>query len=185
MSRIQQLTRLALLLSLLIMIQALHLPQFLTGIAVNALLLATALLWGIVPAMLLGLLSPVLAAVTGILPLVLLPLVPLIMAGNLLYLAPWLSSTLRTRSLRSPWGGISLAGIGLAALLKYLSLLLGTELLLPRLNIFLAAAPLAAFLAPQIPTALAGGILAVYIAHRLAPILKTEDFSDRLDSESH
>ena len=69
-------------LALAIALQALGLPNPVTGVAVNAVFVVLVGLAGKAPAVTVGLLTPLGAALTGHLPVLLLPLAPLIALGN-------------------------------------------------------------------------------------------------------
>lgn len=69
-------------LALVLALQAMGLPNPITGVAVNAVFVVLVGLAGKTPAVTVGLLTPLGAALTGHLPVLLLPLAPLIALGN-------------------------------------------------------------------------------------------------------
>jgi hypothetical protein len=79
---VRTLTRTAILLALTVAIQMFRLPQPVTGPLVNAMLVLTAVAAGIGGGIAVGLLTPWIAFANGILPAVLGPSIPFIMAGN-------------------------------------------------------------------------------------------------------
>lgn len=97
MSRLRPLILAGLCLALVLAIQAFRLPNPVTGIAVNAVFITAVHLVGGNGAMALGALTPVGAALTGHLDLPLLPLLPAIILGNMLFIALYakLSGTAR------------------------------------------------------------------------------------------
>jgi hypothetical protein len=79
------LTRSAVMLSVLMVVQYVRLPQLFTGTMVNALLLISIVMINPYGALMIALISPWLAFMFGILPQPLLPMIPFIMLGNSLY----------------------------------------------------------------------------------------------------
>lgn len=79
---VRNLTKLAILLAITLAFQLLGLPQPLTGPAVNAMLILSTLSMGSVGAALIGMLTPVIAFIRGILPPPLGPAIPFIILGN-------------------------------------------------------------------------------------------------------
>lgn len=161
------LTRTALMLALLIALQALTKPlgQMVTGSCVNAVLALTAFLLGGGSAAVVALLSPVFAYFLGIAPQIL--TVPAIMLGNLVYVL------LLSRRFRALWQGVLLL---LAAAVAKFALLyafvagllcsLAADALLARGLLkgpMLTALP-ATFSWPQLATALMGGTVALCAA---------------------
>ncbi len=73
-------------LSLLLAIQIVGLPNLLTGIAVNAIFIFVLLYLDFRSALFLCILSPVGGLLSGHLPVIMYPLVPVIVVGNLLYI---------------------------------------------------------------------------------------------------
>ena len=73
------------LLAALLTFQTLHIPKLITGVVVNAVFIIAFLIGGLRVASVLALMSPVGAIVTGHLPAPLMPFVPLIAVGNILF----------------------------------------------------------------------------------------------------
>lgn len=82
---LNNLTRTALLLALTVCIQSIRLPQVATGPLVNMMLIFTVLAAGVSGAVAVGALTPWLAILFGIVPGQMLPVLPFLMAGNILY----------------------------------------------------------------------------------------------------
>ncbi len=154
------LARLALAVALALAITNLGLPQAITGPLVNALLLLTVEALGVSQAMVVGMVTPIGAALRGILPLPLVVMIPFIALGNATLAAA-------DAALRRPHPGLALLGRAVA---KFAVLYASTALLRAR-PLLLAgpggAQPVAIPEAlwnmmrwPQLATALAGGLLA-------------------------
>jgi hypothetical protein len=73
-------------LSLLLAVQIIGLPNLLTGIAVNAIFIFVLLYLGFRSALFLCILSPLGGLLSGHLPVIMYPLAPVIVVGNLLYI---------------------------------------------------------------------------------------------------
>ena len=152
--------RFALLVALAVALPNLGLPQSVTGPLVNALLLLTVSWEGVGAAALLGILTPLGAALRGVLPLPLLAMIPVIALGNGVFVAIY--GGLRARS---RWWALGVAAVAKTALLYG-----AVTLLVARpLQLALGGNPLAITLPeamvnmmrwPQLATALAGGLIA-------------------------
>jgi len=155
-------TRSALILALVIAVQSVRMPQFVTGPVVNALLFLAAATIGPVSAVLIGLSTPVIAFAFGIMPLA--PAVPVIMLGNAVL------GLVFGFLIHKPYLGIVLASAA-----KYGVMWLGVYYLLPfLLNINLPPKMVAALTTPQLFTALGGGALALIIIKALHWFKKNE-----------
>ena len=149
------LTRSALILALAIAVQSVKMPQFVTGPVINALLFFAAATIGPVSAVLIGLLTPVIAFAFGIMPLA--PAIPVIMLGNAVL------GLVFGFFIQKPY-----AGVALAAVAKYGVMWLGVYYLLPLLlKINLPPKIVATLTTPQLFTALGGGVLALIILETL------------------
>jgi len=168
-----KLTETALLIALLISLQALTRAggQFVTGSCVNAVLGVAALFSGLYSAVAVALLSPFFAFLLGIGPQ-LLPIVPAIALGNLVYVL-LLFFLLGKKD--SPAPARKAAGLGIASLCKFLTLNLVVVQLLCRV-LPLKEAQVKTFSAmfsyPQLITALIGGVLALLLVPALKKALK-------------
>ena len=163
--RLLTVTRSAVLLALLITLQAVTKPlgQLFTGSCVNLVLGVAALVCGVWCAVPVALLSPLFAFLLGVGP-AFLQLVPLIALGNLVFVL-----LLSALNRKTPWG--RWAGVVLGAAAKFLTLYLSiVRLALPLLGLpeKQAAVLTASFSWPQFLTALLGGALAAL----MQPILK-------------
>jgi len=144
----RKLTQLAILLAITLAFQMLGLPQPLTGPAVNGMLIFSTLTVGPVGAALIGLLTPVIAFLRGILAPPLGPAIPFIVVANWIYI---------------------FAFVGLKKINIYLGLLMGSILKLAVLagaiQFFIAVPPAVAkaLQFPQLITALVGGVIAFFV----------------------
>ncbi len=146
-----------------LVITSLGLPQWVTGPLVNALLVLTALRLGVGQAMILGMVTPLGAALRGVLPLPLVVMIPFIALGNAV-LAGVFSGLRRTNE----W-----LALGAAAVAKFAWLFASVTVLVARpLTLSLAGATQSVLLPeaminmmrwPQLATALAGGVLALSV----------------------
>lgn len=150
------LTRSGLLLALVSIFPLLALPQPITGVAVNVVLYIASALVGPIGGIIIGCLTPWLAALRGVLPPPLIVAAPFIMLGNII-----LVLTFNYFRNRNP-----LVGIISAALAKFTVIIVGAQIIIPQ---FLQLPPpvavkVTAILGlPQIFTALGGGLLALII----------------------
>jgi len=176
MRKTPQLTRFVTLLSLTLAVEMIGLPQPITGPLINALLLLIALFLTPGAAAAAGCLTPLLALLRGLLPPLLWPTVPLIALGNVLWVFVFYAVA-RPRSRPANHLAKSVrAWLGLfaAAACKTLWLFAGARLILPFLfGVHLPEKFLGLLAAPQLFTALSGGVL-VFILHRhLIPVLQS------------
>lgn len=146
-------------LGLALAIPNLGLPQGITGPLVNALLLGAAVWLGRDQALLLGFVTPLSAALRGVLPLPLWVMIPFIALGNATLVS--LYSALRPRG---HWLALALAALAKVALLSAVVTWLSAR----PLSLAIGGAPQAVILSPglatmmrwpQLATALAGGAL--------------------------
>lgn len=164
MGSLRWLTRTAVLLALTLVFQMGGFPQPVTGPAVNAMLLLAAIFVGVWGGALIGLLTPWVAFLRGILPPPLGPMIPFIMLGNvLLVMLFWCARRL--------WGeGLWQSGVGLliGAVAKYLVLSSAVRFIVS------VPPPVArAMQLPQLFTALGGGVIAIAIASAIAAALRS------------
>ena len=160
------LTRTSVLLALALVFQIgfTQFAQPVVGPLVNMTLLIAAVVVGSLPAIVIGCLTPLMAFVLGIMPL--LPLVPFIMLGNILLI---ISFNL-TRKAFSKYGEV--IAVVVAAFLKFAFLAVSIRYLI---TFFIEKVPpklIAAFSLPQLYTALIGGFLAIVIVKYLSGYLK-------------
>lgn len=153
------LTRTAILLAIALAIQALRLPSQITGVAINAILFSAAMLVHPVTGIIIGLVTPWIAVVTGIMPLAF--MAPFIMGANaLLVLVFWVF-----------WKKSQFVGVVSGALAKYGFFILTTNILVGLIGKRLPPAALVVFGLQQLFTALAGGLLALVICQTIGPII--------------
>ncbi|MDR3239282.1 MAG: ECF transporter S component [Clostridiales bacterium] len=170
-TKILWITRTALFIALLIAAQALTVPlgnQFITGSAVNLILIIATMTCGLGSGVIVAGVSPVFAKIIGIGPLW--TLIPFIMLGNIVLAVFWSLighfKWLREKEMAYPCALI------LAAFAKFIVLYIGvTRIALPLFTALpepQAAAVSAMFSTPQLFTALIGGAFAAVIL----PMLK-------------
>ncbi len=152
------LTRTALLLAITLAFQMLGLPQAITGPAVNAMLLISGTYVGGLGAVIIGLLTPWIAFLRGILPPPLAPMIPFIMLGNAIFVIAYVIT-------RGKLGkGYAGSGIGLivGAIAKFLILSSAV-----RLIVSVPPSVAKAMQVPQLYTAVLGGVIAVIVEKAL------------------
>ena len=160
---IRWITRTAIFIALLVVVQAATAAlgnQFVTGSAVNLILIVSVMTCGLSSGAAVAVVSPVLAKLFGIGPLW--QIVPMIMVGNLVLVLVW--RLLGARDPRKVWYPVALAA---AAGCKFGVLWLGVTKWIVPIVLGLpeqkAAVVSAAFSWPQLVTALIGGVLAVLV----------------------
>lgn len=164
----------ALFLTLAVLIQILgknipQINQFFVGPMVNAILLLTVYFAGLKWAILIGVLTPVLAFFAGVLAAPMAPFIPFIAAGNLLYSSVF--ALLKDRK------SGEFIGFILASVMKFALLFVSATQLIDLFAIGIPE-PVKAKLAvtmgvPQLLTALAGGFIAVALYKMLKVRLRT------------
>lgn len=140
--------RTAVLLALTVAIQMLGLPQPVTGPAVNAMLILTALLVTPAAGVVVGIFTPVIALWRGILPAPLAPMVPFIALGNALLVLVFVLIYRRQASL----------AVVTAAIVKFV--VLSTAV---RVFVTVPEPVALAMQTPQLVTAIVGGFVALII----------------------
>ena len=145
---IKWLTRSAILLAVALVFQLGGFPQFITGPVINTVLYLAVILVGVSSGILIGILTPVIAFMTGILPPVLAPMIPFIAIGNGLLAVVF--------SLLKPVN--SVLGVLGASIIKFGLLAIAVTFLVD------VPGPVAQMMStPQLITAIAGGIFALII----------------------
>ncbi|AOQ22817.1 hypothetical protein MTAT_29020 [Moorella thermoacetica] len=147
------LTTTALLLALTVAVQIVGLPQPVTGPLVNAMLFLATLTVGMGGGVVIGALTPWIALIRGIVPPLVQPVTPFIMAAN-----ATLVIVFGLLARFNPW-----LGVIAAAVCKY-----GVFVLALKFILVLPPKLAQAFQIPQLFTALAGGVIAV-IVHKALP----------------
>lgn len=142
-------TRTALLLALTIIVQFLKMPQLITGSAVNAMLIISAGVVGVWSGISIGLLTPIIAFIVGIMGFPV--LIPFIMVGNGLYV--WLYSCIKNK----------IIGFIAGSLVKFLWLSASVKYVLQWFGIKVPVKIVQAFTLPQLFTAVVGGIIGITI----------------------
>lgn len=151
---VRWLTRTGILLAITLAFQMLGFPQMITGPAVNAMLLLSGIYVGGLGAVIIGILTPLIAFIRGILAPPLAPMIPFIMAGNALYAFSFVLT--RGRLGKSFIG----EGIGLVvgAVVKFLLLSTAVRFIVS------VPPPVAQMMQiPQLYTALLGGVVAIAV----------------------
>lgn len=139
--------RTGMLLALTLVIQFVGFPQPVTGPLINMMLLVSASLVGCLGASLIGVLTPWIAFMRGILPPPLAPMIPFIIVGNIVLVLSFYFLGKKNKYI----------GIITGAILKFLVLAGGVK--------FVAGLPpnvAKVMQVPQLLTALAGGLLALF-----------------------
>jgi hypothetical protein len=162
-TRGQDLARLALMLAAGLGISAIGLPQALTGPLVNAMLLLMVLSNGVSQAILVGMVTPLGAALSGVLPLPLWVMIPFIALGNTIFVSLFGALHVKNR-----WLALSIAALAKFAWLYALVSLLAARplhLLIGGATQAVAIPPALTTMMswPQLATALAGGLIAFSI----------------------
>jgi hypothetical protein len=156
---VQSLVRLALLLALALAVQAAGMQQLVTGPLINAILLLAAAFTGVGGGVLVALITPGAAFMTGIMRLA--PAVPVIMAGNAALVTVF---ALFRHRLRGDW--TDYAAVAAGAVVKYLVMTAGMKLIVaPQLPV--PAPAMLALTTMQLYTALLGGVLALAVLRAL------------------
>lgn len=159
MSLSNKITRIALLLALAVTVQQLKI-QWLTGPGVNAILLLAAAYTDVYSASILGMITPVMALLFGVMPLAV--VVPFIMVSNIVYIVIY----------KWQYPNNSFVAISMAAIVKFLVLTIAVK--------FIISVPPGvayALSTPQLFTAVTGGIMATIII-RYLPLENALDKSD-------
>ncbi len=158
---LQFITRTAVLLAIVLVVQSLRLPNYFTGPVVNAVLIISVLFVGSGSGIIIGCITPLVAVLMGIIPPAAVPLVPIIMFANIiLVIFFYLFNKLNKY----------LAWI-VAAAAKFAVFYFCINFLLQIFDIKLPAALLVAFQIPQFYTALLGGFIAIVIAKYLKHVI--------------
>lgn len=150
----QKITRVGILLALTLAIQWMGMPQLITGTAINAMLLISASTVGLIPAVMIGCITPVVALMVGIMKAPMAPVIPFIIGANAVWVMVYGFIQNRNR-----YGAMILAAVTkflvLWAAVKWI--LIG---MLPGPVLEKAAV---AFGITQLFTALAGGVIALAV----------------------
>lgn len=162
-------SRLALIVTLAIVLQIAGLPQPITGPIINALLFLTTALIGFYAGITLGCLTPLVAVVRGQLPPLLAPFIPFIAISNAILIIIFYAIHYKLKINRSSLKKIKIyLAIIIAAAAKFLFLSLAIKLIFPVIfNYSLPEKFAALMMMPQLFTALAGGILFLLFAKLL------------------
>ncbi len=153
--------RFVLLVTLAMLITSMGLSQWITGPLVNALLLLTVGWAGVSQAILVGMLTPLGAAVRGVLPLPLLAMIPFIALGNAVLVSVYAGLQRKHKALALVVAAVAKFALLYAAVtlltVRPLHLMIGGNaqaLALPEAMVQMMSWP-------QLGTALAGGLLAL------------------------
>lgn len=147
-TRIYWITRTAILLAIAVVFQMGGFPQFITGPAVNAILYLSAMTIGWSGGVLIGICTPVIAALRGILPPPLTPLIPFIALGNGILVILFFYLQKKSRIL----------AIAVASTVKFLILAAAVNFLV---QVPSKIAQMMSF--PQLLTAIFGGLIALLV----------------------
>ncbi|MCX7729703.1 MAG: ECF transporter S component [Candidatus Caldatribacterium sp.] len=153
---IRTVTLTGVLFALILIVQALGLPYVVAGPLVNAMLLLATVFVGVGGGVLIGLLTPWVALLRGILPAPLGPIVPFIMLGNAVFV------TVFGLFRRKGEFFFAIGGVVLGAFAKYLVLSQAVRLLID------LPPPVARMMqVPQLITALLGETIALFLSQAL------------------
>ncbi len=145
---IKRISRTAILLAIALVFQMGGFPQLITGPLVNTVLFLAAMIVGCQGGMLIGIFTPVIASMRGILPPPLTPLIPFIALGNALLVILFFMLKPKNQML----------ALLVASTVKFLVLASAVRLLVQ------VPPPIARMMSlPQLVTALAGGCIALLI----------------------
>lgn len=162
----KMITRTAMLLALTLVFQIgfRQFAQPVVGPLVNMMLLISVLLVGLPSALMIGILTPMIAFIVGIIGLF--PLIPMIIAGNMLYILMfgWIRTKLSFKLK-------DYLSVLLAAVVKFLFLYVAVRTILPLMIVEVKPPVIATFSLPQLYTALFGGVLAL-IVYNMLPFRK-------------
>jgi hypothetical protein len=163
--RIRWLTLTAVLLAITLAVQMIGLPQPITGPVVNAMLILSAAFAGPISGIIIGLLTPLIAFMRGILAAPLAPMIPFIVIGNgTLVLLFWLGR----RFIKNLIG--SVAGIVTGSVIKFLILSAAVNLIVS------VPEPVAqAMQLPQLLNALIGGVIALIVERAIKAALNSRN----------
>lgn len=166
-SNLRKIVLTGLFIAMTVVFQMFGFHQYVTGPVVNGMLLLSALYTGPFGGVLVGVATPWVAFLRGILPPPLAPMIPFIMLANGAYVLAFYACR-RTLG-NSPFG--SSTGIITGAVIKFLFLSGAVKFLV-------AVPPLVAkgMQLPQLFTALIGGVLALVVAELLKKAGKKEEF---------
>lgn len=162
-SKTRYFTRLAILLAFTLIVQMLGIPQPVTGPLINLVLFLTVLLLDIKAAVLVGLLTPIIALWRGQLPSILAPMIPFIMLGNAVLVILFGLGIKILKNLKVSFF-FNLAGVVMSSFFKFLIIYSSAHLIVPLLFGFHFSEKILVMMAlPQFITALAGGLVALGI----------------------
>jgi len=149
--------------------------SILTGSLNNMLFILTVMVCGLSSAVILGIISPIIAFLMGMAPFW--PFIPVIIAGNLVLVILWYFIALKDKDSGKPR---KIAALVVAAVVKFLILYFGIVHLIVPIVLGIegpqAAAVSAAFSWPQIITASIGGVLALLLFPVLAKALPKRNY---------
>ncbi|SNX53347.1 ECF transporter S component [Thermoanaerobacterium sp. RBIITD] len=151
-------TRTAILLAVTIIIQFIKMPQLITGSIVNAMLIIAGGIVGIWSGISIGLLTPIIAFLVGLMGFPI--LIPFIMIGNVIYVL--LFSAIKN----------NIIGMAVGAIVKFLWLAASVKYILLWFNVKVPLKIVQAFTLPQLITAIIGGIIGLFFVFILSNYFK-------------
>ncbi len=153
------------LLAVALAVQTFHLPPLITGPAINAVLIVSAAVSGMLSGILIGCITPIMALALGVVHPISAPLVPVIIAANATLVAVF--SVLSKKN--------QYVAFIVAAGAKFSVFYVAINFLLKLLQIKLPVAMLAGFQLPQLITALVGGMIGVAVIKYLETYQKHKE----------
>lgn len=157
--KVKIMTRTAILLAITIIIQFINMPQLITGSIVNAILVLAGGLMGIWSGVTIGLLTPIIAFLFGIMKMPV--MIPFIIIGNALYV---IIGFINKKYYR--------INIFIAAVVKFLWLAASVKYILGLFNINVPKPIVQMFTLPQLITAVAGAIVGLLFVELLKKRVK-------------
>lgn len=168
------LVRLAVLMGAGLLITNLGLPQWLTGPLVNALLILTVVWGGISQAIFVGMVTPLGAALSGVLPLPLLVMIPFIALGNAVFVSIFGSLYGKNRWLALAVSAVVKAGFLYAAVTLLVARPLSLVIAGQAQPVVVPGTIVNMMSWPQALTALAGGLIAFGVNWGAARLTKNK-----------
>ena len=183
-SHLIRITRSAVLIAMVVSIQAATialaaiplLRQYVTGSAINMILIVSVMAAGLPTGLSVGVISPVFASLLGVVPGWQWPLVPFIILGNVVIVAAW--HLIGKRNIVNKYVTRCIT-VGIAAVLKFVVLYVGIVQLM--LNVLDLQQPQvvalsATFSVTQLFTAVIGGVLATIVLPIISKAVKPEPY---------
>ena len=148
------------MLAIALSVQSLHLPTYITGPSINAVLIVATVFTGILGGLLIGCITPLVALTMGIVHPIVIPLVPVIVIANCTLVVTFYL-------LKNKNHYIALIAASFA---KFFVFYIALNYLIKFFDLKIPALMLVAFQLPQLLTALVGGVVGVVVARYLQKV---------------